>query len=723
MVLERRAGTPAPPSMNAQPVGGRPVRPMEVLASAFAPRERLTVPQWADKYRVLGGKDGLRTGRWKSAAVPYMVEIADRMGDSRFPGVVVMKPAQVGFTELLINFIGWSCDVRPGPIMLAMPAADSLTVVMGRRGRIAGAVDLCPHWAKRLPDTQWFRSTGVLRFDTLNLYGVGSGSPRQGQSKQCQSVICDDVQSFAPGFIEYTRARTTAYTGRHKHIDGGTPTTEGDGVHALYLQGDQRCYFVPCPKCGCFQMLSFSGIRWKGGLERGPDHAAATARYQCCACKQLLESGCKQEMLERGVWLPTREGILPEGMIQGNMLTVPVAEAVKAEKAAYEAAPWQTCSYWITGAMNCFEPWGKLAYEFVRYNGRPPRQWWNERCGHAYREAGESLDPNAVRAALMVPVSLGGYQRGTVPPGVLMLACGADLQIDRLVWEVAGYGEKGLRATIQIGVETARDQAELEAAVAKIAAMTFRLHAKHPYKSAGVEVLRVSGGAVDSGQGGRHQIVYNALRHRAHWFALKGVHPWHRAVSTDLSRPEKGPDGKTSPKSIWLLRIDSHHFKGQNQDQLRASIMPVDRPAAGALGQIQQPAAGELAESGHHGGRWLMPEDPEGQMGDWLAQLTSEERVRGTVAGRSAYVWRTKMSGGANHAFDAACYADAVAELLKLREHRAVDILGKLRVGVGKGGGGGEKRPHAERGGTRNVGGGGGGGVQRGLVDRGGIEG
>ena len=44
---------------------------------AFEPPEKLTVSQWADKYRMLSKEETSRPGMWDTSSVPYMKFIMD----------------------------------------------------------------------------------------------------------------------------------------------------------------------------------------------------------------------------------------------------------------------------------------------------------------------------------------------------------------------------------------------------------------------------------------------------------------------------------------------------------------------------------------------------------------------------------------------------------------------------------------------------------------------
>ena len=48
---------------------------------AFRPPERLTVSEWADKYRILSEKDSAAPGLWRTDRTPYLKEPMNAFND------------------------------------------------------------------------------------------------------------------------------------------------------------------------------------------------------------------------------------------------------------------------------------------------------------------------------------------------------------------------------------------------------------------------------------------------------------------------------------------------------------------------------------------------------------------------------------------------------------------------------------------------------------------
>lgn len=47
----------------------------------FRPPERITVSEWAERYRILDSKSSATPGRWSNTRTPYLVEIMNEFNN------------------------------------------------------------------------------------------------------------------------------------------------------------------------------------------------------------------------------------------------------------------------------------------------------------------------------------------------------------------------------------------------------------------------------------------------------------------------------------------------------------------------------------------------------------------------------------------------------------------------------------------------------------------
>jgi len=68
--------------------------------------------------------------------------------------------------------------------------------------------------------------------------------------------------------------RTTEFAHNKEIVMASTPTIKGiSRIELAWRESDQRDYFVPCPQCGCFQVLAFGdgtgpGAVWPEGKQK-----------------------------------------------------------------------------------------------------------------------------------------------------------------------------------------------------------------------------------------------------------------------------------------------------------------------------------------------------------------------------------------------------------------------------------------------------------------------
>jgi phage terminase large subunit GpA-like protein len=107
-------------------------------------------------------------------------------------------------------------------------------------------------------------------------------------------------------------------------------------------------------------------------------------------------------------------------------------------------------SFWLWSAYSILQSWTLIAREWLSAKGDPGKEktFFNDTLGLAYRTDGEApawehLRDRAAQSA---------YSRGNAPAGALLLTLGVDCQIDRVEWQVVGWGREYRRWVIEYGV-------------------------------------------------------------------------------------------------------------------------------------------------------------------------------------------------------------------------------------------------------------------------------
>lgn len=379
------------------------------LAQWRAPR-RLSLAEWADAHYVLPPGDA-NAGRWTT--LPYQRGILDAISDPGIERVTWMKSARVGYTKSFVAAVGYFIHHDPCPILIVQPTIED--------AQRHSKEDIAPMLAEVRPirglvsesKTRDSDSTILLKtFRGGSLALVGANSPRGFRRTSRRVIIFDEVDGYPPSAgaegdqIELGIRRSEYYWNR-KILAGSTPTVAGiSRIERLFLDGDQRRYYVPCPRCDAFQVLRRPQMKWEPGHPEG-------AWFECVANGCRIEPRDKPAMIAAGEW------------------------RAEAPEHFTESHRYASFHIWAAYSYSPNATWGQLAAEWVRADHGGPvtlRTYVNTVLGETWQERGEAPEwERLYRRREAYPI-------GAVPRGALFLTAGVDVQRDRLVYEVVGWG-------------------------------------------------------------------------------------------------------------------------------------------------------------------------------------------------------------------------------------------------------------------------------------------
>src|SRR4030095_11956274 len=181
-----------------------------------------------------------------------------------------------------------------------------------------------------------------------------------------------------------------------------TPTVEGmSRISELYAESDQRKFYLPCVRCGYFQVLEWEQLRWEPGR---PD----STRYICLGCGAELENHHKHGMLAGGGWRSCAAG---DGRTAGFHIS-----------ALYAPVGWSS--------------WADLVREYEEAVKQPEthRVFVNTVLGRVWQDEQSAMPEAEVLAGRCEPFA------AEAPQGVSLITMGCDLQHDRVEVETGGWG-------------------------------------------------------------------------------------------------------------------------------------------------------------------------------------------------------------------------------------------------------------------------------------------
>jgi phage terminase large subunit GpA-like protein len=394
---------------------------MRRVYEAYAPPPDILVSEWARRNRVLPKGTTARPGPFRPEK--FQIEMMDVICDPNVHEIVVKKPTQVGYSDAVLNnIIGYYIDVDPRPIMLVQPTIDNAKDY-GKK-RIAPMIESTPALKAKIRPATARRAGNTLQLKEfpggfLKLTGANSGTGLR--SDPVPIVLMDETDGYPLDVdgegdpCEIAKRRTDQFTD-FKIVEGSTPAKPKgfSRIEKRFEASDQRLFHVPCPLCGRMQPLHWRDPETRSHrlvyqVDAGGQVVPASVGYQCAQCGKLIPERYKQQMLDAGRWVAT----FPGRPVVGFALN-----------ALY--SPWR-------------DIWGDLAVEWVEAQRNPEKlkAFINLRLGETWEEQGFSLEPHDLRRRCE---KYGGDDKTEVPKGVGLLTAAADVQDDRLVAVVKGWG-------------------------------------------------------------------------------------------------------------------------------------------------------------------------------------------------------------------------------------------------------------------------------------------
>lgn len=277
---------------------------VDVLRRTLKPSEKITVSQWAEKYRVLGETSNFK-GKWSNAITPYLVGIMDAFNDPYIQEINFCKSTQVGGTEAMLNMLGYCITENPATTMIVYPSDELAKSVSNDR--------IKPYIEKTKVLAERYRERASkaleLRMDGMTIYLRGSNSPSKLASVPVKYLFFDETDKMEGASkkeaspYKLATERTKTYANSKKIVSISTPTLKTNYTWTLHMNADeQRRFFMPCPHCGkeiafVFAQLKFEKMEDVSNLER-----AATAVYICQECNGEITDKDKYNMLQKGQW-------------------------------------------------------------------------------------------------------------------------------------------------------------------------------------------------------------------------------------------------------------------------------------------------------------------------------------------------------------------------------------------------------------------------------------
>lgn len=393
---------------------------LETIASALEPPASVDLLAWAERNIVFD--DGPFRGPYNRALFPFFSEVLKALSPEdpcRF--VTLTASAQVGKTTLANIFCLASICLGRGSFLYVHPSNDNALrwskMKLGPLMRsTAGVSDLFPQRANNSQASILYKE----RRDGLSrLLITGANSPASLSQVTIDAQVQDDVSKFEPnsaGDPESQADSRSRAIADAKIFKISTPLIEpGCRITKNFREGSQEHPYVPCPHCGEKQILEWDNML----AQLDPEHPEK-ACFSCVACGGILEEFHRPKMLAGFEW-----------------------------RAHNPAAMREHRSFWVWSAYSYLQSWEQIAREFLKARGdaASEKTFSNDALGMPYLVKGSGRPWEELRDR----AAHSHYVRGTVPKGALLLFLGIDCQLDRVEWQLVGFGREYRRYVIDYG--------------------------------------------------------------------------------------------------------------------------------------------------------------------------------------------------------------------------------------------------------------------------------
>jgi phage terminase large subunit GpA-like protein len=335
--------------------------------SLWRPPPKLTLSEWADRYRILSSESSAEPGQWITAKAPYEKAIMDSISDPAVSRIAVQKASQMGITDCLLNAIGYFMDMDPCPLLMVQPTIELAEAFSTDRFR--PMIRDCPRLRGLVAEPRARDSQNTLRRTSfkggfLALGGANSASSLSGRSLRV--ALLDEVDRYPLSAgtegnpVSLAIARTTAFW-NYKIVMASSPSTKGAShIEREMEHSTQEHWYLPCPSCGFMQTLEWIRVRFND--------------YTHC-CLTCSEHAPKYRWLAgRGQWRahqPTDK--------RGRKIT--------------------TRGFYLSGLYNPWIGWENLGIEYARAHSaieagdaEPMKAFRNTRLGQLWEDISEKVE-------------------------------------------------------------------------------------------------------------------------------------------------------------------------------------------------------------------------------------------------------------------------------------------------------------------------------------------
>lgn len=479
--------------------------------------------------------------------------------------------AQGGKTEIILDCIGQRLDQRPVPILYVGPNQQFLREQFNPRlmEMLEGAPDLSGKLAKgkRMTKTRKLvsgvplrlahaRSSTALKSDPAGLAITDETDELMANvNKQGDPVGLVDARGDTYADFVHAMVSTPSRGTKETETDEASglefwAVQDADDIDSTiwkYWQAGTRHHWTwRCPHCRARFIPRFSLLKWDGQHNDSatPAQARATAALVCPHKGCSIANSAKAEMNATGRYVAPGQTVTDDDVVVG------------------EPAPNDTVSLWVSGLCSPFRSFGDRAAAYVEalQSGDPEKvqtvinagfgELWAPMSGDVpeWKEVKEREQP---------------YAMGDVPADVKIITAAVDVQKNKLVFVIRGFGARQESWLIRHGEcwgDTRLDDVwtDLWENVLDVEYSGRRI--RRAFIDSGFRPDKPDGGDV-------HKVYAFCRRHSRMCWATKGWAKRRQPIS--VSQIEVTPKGGKQKFGLSLVHLDTDFLKEWVHSRIR----------------------------------------------------------------------------------------------------------------------------------------------------------
>lgn len=568
-----------------------------------------------------------------------MIPFTRAVASGQWKRVVAVTSAQAGKTDNVLDIIGQRLDQRPAPILYVGPTKQFVTEQF--EPRVMSLLDEAP--VLRLKVSRGKRMTKTRKVVAgVPLRLAHGGSSTALKSDPAALALVDEydemvrsvknqgdplnlVEHRGDTYADFVVAVTsTPSVGAVDVVrDPETElefwgTVQGDELESpiwrLWQEGTRFHWAWRCPHCQDWFIPRFRNLKWLPENGATPAEAKRTAYIECPRCEGHIDEHHKAALNETGVFVAPGQRIDEHGTVHGD---------------PPESSTW---SSWTSGLASPFVTFGQRAEAFLKAVRAGDLQKVQVEITAGFGEMWAGGGGEAPEAHEVLRLAL-PYSHGDIPAGVVVLTAAIDVQKNRLVYVIRGWGARATSWLINHGElwgptadhEVWNDLADL--LETPIGGKRIRL------------ALIDSGFRPNKKDAGPEHVVYEfCRRHQRFAKPAKGYGSLRAPVL--VSRIEvQTPRGGAAKYGLDLVRVNTDWAKLWVHERIR---WPQDQPGAFYISQ-------DTTE-------------------DYALQLVSESRIK-KPSGQPQWIQRSRN----NHYLDCEAMNYVAGHLLNVQRIRPAD--------------------------------------------------